>query len=175
MVEQLKKNTSWGEIARAMIAAEGSVRTDKPEVNGQAFFLLGYRGAEAANERAAETSRIFLGIQIQCAQCHDHPFDQWKRVQFHELASYYARTRDRQIRDGMRFVGSELISARSGEHEMPGKDDPKKSELTHPRFLNGNAPVRDPPTCATQAPRQRSPTRATTGSPVPTSIASGAC
>lgn len=143
MVKQLKKNVSWGEIARAMIAADGSVRFDQPDANGQAFFLLGQRGAEAANERAAETSRIFLGIQIQCAQCHDHPFDQWKRVQFHELAAYFARTRERPIRDGQRIVGTELVSARSGEHEMPGKDDPKKSELTHPRFLNGHAPARD--------------------------------
>lgn len=143
MVEQLKKNASWGAIARAMISSEGSVRFDKPEANGQAFFLLGHRGAEAANERAAETSRIFLGIQIQCAQCHDHPFDQWKRVQFHELAAYYARTRERPIRDGQRIVGTELVSAPRGEHEMPGKDDPKKSELTHPRFLNGHSPAKD--------------------------------
>jgi hypothetical protein len=143
MFAKLKGNASWGAIAREMIAAEGSVRFDKPGENGAAFFLLGHRGADAANERAAEASRIFLGIQLQCAQCHDHPFDQWKRVQFHELAAYFARTRERPLRDGKRFVGIELVSRPFGEHEMPGKDDPKKSLVTLPRFLNGKAAGKD--------------------------------
>jgi hypothetical protein len=145
MYKELKKNATWGEIARAMIAAEGSLRYDEPQKNGNAFFLLAHRGAEAANERAAETSRVFMGIQIQCAQCHDHPFDQWKRVQFHELAGYFARVRERPIRDGMRIIGLELSSLRTGEHEMPSKEDPKKTLVTYPRFLNGHEPLKDLP------------------------------
>ena len=39
---------------------------------------------------AASTAQIFLGIQIQCAQCHDHPFDQWKREQFWGYAAFFA-------------------------------------------------------------------------------------
>jgi hypothetical protein len=143
MFKELKKNVSWGDIAKAMIAAEGAVRVDDVDSNGAAFFLLGHRGADAPNERAAETSRVFMGIQIQCAQCHDHPFDQWKRVQFHELAAYFARSREKQLRDGNRLVGIELVSTRQGEHEMPSKEDPKKGFVTHPRFLNGDSPAKD--------------------------------
>ena len=44
-----------------------------------------------ADELAAESSRIFLGIQIQCANCHDHPSDKWKRQQFHALAAFFPR------------------------------------------------------------------------------------
>src|SRR5262249_11509890 len=101
MTEQGKANKSWGEIARAMITASGQVRFDEPDKNGAAFFLLSRLGADAVNERTAETSRVFLGIRIQCAQCHDHPSDQWKRVQFHEMAGYFARLRERPIRDNM--------------------------------------------------------------------------
>src|SRR5207245_8153757 len=96
--DQLKNNKSWGEIARAMITAEGELRFDEPGKNGAAFFLAAHRGNDAANEQAAETSRIFLGLQIQCAQCHDHPSEQWKRVQFHELAGYFARLCDRPVK-----------------------------------------------------------------------------
>lgn len=136
---QFKANKSWGDMAKAMITAEGELRFEDPGTNGAAFFLTSHRGSDAANERAAETARVFLGIQIQCAQCHDHPSDQWKRVQFHELAAYFARVQDRQMREDNKQVGVQLISLQRGEHEMPAKDDPKKGFTTNPRFLNGKA------------------------------------
>ena len=140
MFQQLKANRRWDQTARAIITAEGSARMDEPTKNGAVFLLAGHRGPDGANERAAETSRIFLGIQIQCAQCHDHPSDQWKRVQFHELAAYFARLGERPVRDGRRLVGWNLVSQPRGEHEMPSKEDPKKTFLTPPRFLDGSAP-----------------------------------
>jgi len=142
LTDELQKNASWGEIARAMITATGELRFDEPGKNGAAFFLAAHRGPDAPNEQAAETSRIFLGIQIQCAQCHDHPSDQWKRVQFHELAGYFARLQERPLR-AAGVQGVELTSAPQGEHEMPSKEDPKKGLVTHPQFLNGHSPGRD--------------------------------
>jgi hypothetical protein len=140
LFEQLKSNKGWDQIARAMITAGGEYRFAEPQKNGALFLLASHPGVDAANEQAAETSRIFLGIQIQCAQCHDHPSDQWKRVQFHELAGYFARMRERPIRDGMRIAGFEVFSLPRGEHEMPSKEDPKKGLITPPRFLNGKSP-----------------------------------
>jgi hypothetical protein len=140
MAEQLRHNKSWGEIARALITATGDCRYDDDGKNGALFLMLSRVGADAANERAAETARLFLGIQIQCAQCHDHPSDVWKRQQFHELAGYFARTRERPMRDGMRLIGMELVSAPFGEHRMPSKTDPRQGTVTGPRFLDGQAP-----------------------------------
>jgi hypothetical protein len=143
MTAQFKVNQSWDQIVRAMLTADGACRFDDDGQHGAAFFLASHRGPDAANEQAAETSRIFLGIQIQCAQCHDHPSDQWKRVQFHELAAYFARVRERPIQEQKKPVGIQLVSAPRGEHEMPDKDEPKKSYTTHPRFLDGKAASRD--------------------------------
>jgi len=145
MTEQLKTNQGWDQIVRAMLTAEGKCRFDDEGKNGAAFFLASHTGPDAANEQAAEASRIFLGIQIQCAQCHDHPTDQWKRVQFHELAAYFARVRERPLREEKRPVGVELISAPRGEHQMPDKDHPQKKYLTNPRFLDGKAASKDRP------------------------------
>jgi hypothetical protein len=138
--DQFRRNTGWGEIARTIIAADGTYRFDGAGQGSPAFFLAAHRGKEADSERAAETSRVFLGIQIQCAQCHDHPFDQWKRVQFHELAGYFARLRERPVREGKKVVGFAFVSAFRGEHEMPNKADPKKALITPPRFLDGTSP-----------------------------------
>jgi Protein of unknown function (DUF1549)/Protein of unknown function (DUF1553) len=138
--DQLKRNEGWDKIVQAMITAEGSARFDDDGKSGPAFFLAAHRGNDAANERAAETSRVFLGIQIQCAQCHDHPSDQWKRVQFHELAAYFARLNQRPLREDGKLVGLRLISMAKGEHEMPSKEDPKKAFQTDPRFLDGRGP-----------------------------------
>src|SRR5262249_29172346 len=61
MTEQLKKNRSWGEVAREMLTATGPLRFDKPTENGHAYLVGSRRGADATTEIAAEVSRIFLG------------------------------------------------------------------------------------------------------------------
>jgi hypothetical protein len=141
MTEQLKQNVAWDKIVRAMLMAEGSCTYEDDAKNGAVFFLASHVGPESVNEQAAETARVFLGIQIQCAQCHDHPQDQWKRVQFHELAAYFARTQQRPMRvQGQGPQGMEIFSQPRGEHEMPAGNDPKKTLLTHPRYLDGTSP-----------------------------------
>ena len=73
LAEQAQRRRAWDEIVRELITATGKV-ADVP-----AATFVGYHQANATN-LAAETSRIFLGQQILCAQCHDHPFDHWKRT-----------------------------------------------------------------------------------------------
>ena len=57
---------------------------------------------------ASETARVFLGIQLQCANCHDHPTDKWKREEFHALAAFFPRLRIQPIRGDERSF--ELVS-----------------------------------------------------------------
>lgn len=140
LTAQIKANRKWSEITRDILTATGEIRFAEADKNGQAFLLASRRGMDAPTELAAETSRIFLGIQIQCAQCHDHPSDVWKRQQFHELAAYFARYRERPIFEEMKLLGSTLVSLPFGEHRMPGTDDPKKSTPIAPKFIDGKGP-----------------------------------
>ena len=164
MAEQLKKNRSWADITRDILTATGVARYDDTEgKSGPNYFLSSHMGADSTTEQAAETARVFLGIQINCAQCHNHPFDVWKREQFHELAAYFTRVRTRLVRDPesktVRFVGLELVStdragmkgglggagrmARGGEYRMPVLDDPRApGTVMHPRSLDGKAPAK---------------------------------
>ncbi|HEY1377760.1 MAG TPA: DUF1549 domain-containing protein [Gemmataceae bacterium] len=154
LVEQFRDNKSWGDIAWAMLTAEGglpigpvrpaameSAKDFRP--NGAAAFLLAHLGQDQAEEQAAETARVFLGIQIQCAQCHDHPFDEWKQRQFHELAGYFARIRSRQVnfaRDPKAGPPRiELSPVPFGEHRQPDKNDPTTGTTVLPRFLDGKS------------------------------------
>ena len=130
LTEQLNANASWDAIARELITAQGKV-DDVP-----AATFIGYHAANATN-LAAETSRIFLGQHIGCAQCHDHPFDHWQRAQFHELAAFFARTKAKLSQnDG---GGTVVSSLAKGEYLMPDMDDPrKKGSQMQPGFLDGD-------------------------------------
>jgi len=84
LTEQFNKNTPWDQTARSFITATGDVRE-----NGATGIIFAQNGETA--DITSEVARIFMGIQIQCAQCHDHPTDRWKRNQFHELAAFFTR------------------------------------------------------------------------------------
>src|SRR5262249_23803678 len=111
------------------------------EKNGAAYFMLAYQGTDAINDRTSETARIFLGIQIACAQCHDHPFDGWKQEQFHELASYYAKVAERpmfeMINERRQLTGYQVVARQFMEHRMPDRDNPRSGKTMSPKFLDG--------------------------------------
>jgi hypothetical protein len=129
--EKFKKNVPWDEIVSELITATG--RNDE---NGATIFSLAHMGQ--AVEVAGEVSRIFMGVQIQCAQCHDHPNDPWKREQFHQFAAFFAGTAVR--RTGMPMPGQgpppfEVINQRNARYGMPDLKDPQKSIPVQPKFF----------------------------------------
>jgi hypothetical protein len=145
LFERFRAGDDWRTITRAMLTAEGKLRftLNQPGAeNGQLFFLVAHDGPEA-EERAAETSRVFLGIQIQCAQCHDHPTENWKRTQFHEFAAYFARIKYEQLFDAGKLSGVQLVGLKNAEHKVASLTNPDDFSVTQPRFLNGIAPGKE--------------------------------
>ncbi len=92
VADRLNQNVGWDQIASDFITARGDVRS-----HGETALFLAQKGNPEGI--TAEVSRIFLGIQIQCAQCHDHPTDQWTREQFHQLAAFFPRVGIRRVRN----------------------------------------------------------------------------
>jgi hypothetical protein len=143
LAEHLNRNDRWDAIAAQFITAQGDVRE-----NGHTAIIMAQDGR--TEETAAEISRIFLGIQIQCAQCHDHPYDSWKREQFHELAAFFPRIGVRRVRDMTKQTFEVFSNDRYGkkprkanndrrpmaEHQMPDLDDPSQpGQLMQPQFF----------------------------------------
>ncbi len=84
---------------------------------------------------AAATSRMFLGIRIECAQCHDHPFDTWKQNDFWGYAAFFAAMQREPQRGSNGFLSQlkELFSQRT--LTVPGTD-----EVVKATYLTGESP-----------------------------------
>ena len=89
---------------------------------------------------AASTARLFLGIRLECAQCHDHPFARWKRDQFWSYAAFFAGV-ERVGEGDAFFQGREVLDRR--ELAIPGTD-----RVVQAGFLDGQAPEWRPRTGA---------------------------
>jgi len=84
--ESFANNRPWDGIVSELVSAEGSASE-----NGATNFLLAHLNNQAVPATAI-TARLFLGTQVQCTQCHDHPFNNWKQNQFWELNCFFKQT-----------------------------------------------------------------------------------
>jgi hypothetical protein len=140
--EQFKaKKVNWGEVATALITAEDELNLREPTTGGAAGMLLAHTRQNGPVERTNDTARVFLGVNLQCAQCHDHPDDVWKRKHFHEMAAFYGRLGDRIrfTREPINFQ-TRLVSRGFGEYRMPEVENPRRGTTMQPRFLTGERP-----------------------------------
>lgn len=90
--KQLQKGKRFDQIVREIIDTEG-LWTDKPAVN----FVTSTFDPNTKKLQpvllAGRVSRMFLGVRMDCAQCHDHPFENWTQKDFHGIAAFFSKTR----------------------------------------------------------------------------------
>ena len=84
---QFEKNARYDQFVYDLISAEGN-----SEQNGAVGFLAAHLN-ENAVPATAITARLFLGLQVQCTQCHNHPFNDWKQSQFWGMNAFFRGTR----------------------------------------------------------------------------------
>lgn len=149
LADQFARNRPWDEIARALIAAEGN-----NEENGAVGLTIAHQGRPV--EVAGEVSRIFLGVQIACAQCHDHKTGPWTREQFHEFAAFFAGTRARRNKEpGGKASGLTITTRpRPVRYFMPDLEDPQKRIPIQPGFFLASSETRIPPRLTAQQRRE---------------------
>jgi hypothetical protein len=130
---QIRRNRRWDEVVSALVTASG-INDETAPVN----YLTAMYGNPS--EIAATTSRVFLGVQIQCAECHDAKTESWKREQFHELAAFFGRARLIQHKDvDGRGTPYAIESRADGQYQMTDKKDPARLIAMRPRFLTGES------------------------------------
>ncbi len=76
-----------------LITAEGTTQPGSPNFNGATNFLIDKVNQDSAAQATAATSQLFLGLQVQCTQCHNHPFNDWKQQKYWELNAFFRQVR----------------------------------------------------------------------------------
>jgi len=83
--EAFARNRPWNEIVVDIVTASGHY-----EENGAVNYTLAQmQNADEGVQLTAMTARLFLGLQVQCTQCHNHPFNKWQQDQFWEYNSFF--------------------------------------------------------------------------------------
>jgi hypothetical protein len=139
LVNKLRANTPFDKMVHELLTVNtggpqvpgGGAGYIGPQQNGPfAFFQTNENKAE---NLAAATSRIFLGVRLECAQCHNHPFSAWKKDQFWEFAAFFTN----QNGPGQ-FINGKFQPAQplaKGVITIPGTD-----KKVNAKFLDGKLP-----------------------------------
>jgi len=141
LTEQFAKNVAYDRWVLDLFRAEGNAAEQ-----GAPLYLAQFRGQ--ALETAEGVTRLFLGTQIRCARCHDHPSDKWTQKDFYGFAAFFARL---VVIDGGGGEGKrKLIIAEKTTGDLmftgPAKDAKpgQKGEPISAKYLEG-AVVAEPP------------------------------
>ena len=141
------RGKSYRDLAYELIAAEGTTVPGTEGFNGATNFLVNKLDEKAALA-TAKTAQVFLGTQVQCTQCHDHPFNRWKQNQFWELNAFFRQTTAlRRFRPGTRDVAYVELTNQDFSGE---RGDPAEAEIfyeerngilksAYPVFIDGHA------------------------------------
>lgn len=135
---RIRANVPYDQMVRDLLTANigngqmtrGPVNPVDP--NAQAFYQANENKPE---NLAAASSRLFLGIKLECAQCHNHPFAKWTREQFWEFASFYASLAPQQPQRGQ--PGQPM--AQPGR-ELRELKIPNTEKIVKAKFLDGKEP-----------------------------------
>lgn len=130
LADQFAKNEPYDRIVSKLLTAEEE---------GSQLFYVQYRNA--TEELTTAVTRVFLGTQLQCARCHDHPFEHWTQKDFFGMAGFFVRLvvvdaggtpTNKKYVIGEKSTGDVLFAGSVKELKPGMKGDPVK-----PKFLGG--------------------------------------
>ncbi|MBI3877190.1 MAG: DUF1549 domain-containing protein [Verrucomicrobia bacterium] len=130
--QSLAENKPLDQFVRELIAARGSSYSS-PAANY-------YRANRDPVKRAEATAQVFLGTRLQCAQCHNHPFDRWTQGDYQSWTALFTRV-DYRVLENIRKIGSDVHEWKGEQivvmtREAAGKNA-RAAGNTEPRFLGG--------------------------------------
>ena len=144
--DSFASNKPYNQMVYELVTATGTTKPGTEGFNGATNFLIDKVNAENGTLATSATSRIFMGMQVQCTQCHNHPFNQWKQQKFWEFNAFFRQTRAlRRFVPGTRDVDyAELVSedfagegGRAAEAEIYYEERNGLTKIAYPVFIDG--------------------------------------
>jgi hypothetical protein len=130
---QFKQNTPYDEFVRAIVSAKGNTLAEGP-----ASFYQVHKDPQLAGRAV---SQLFLGVRIECAQCHHHPFERWSQKDYYAFAGFFTGVSRKKISTGGQKIfptaGSDL------KHPRTKLAVPTAGLATKPAILDGVSDRRD--------------------------------
>ena len=118
------RNKPYDRMVYELLTATGTNAPGTEHFNGAVNFLATKVNDEKASLATAATARIFLGQQIQCTQCHNHPFNDWKQQKFWEFNAFFRQTRMlRRFLPGTRDIAYTELADEDFEGEFGNAED----------------------------------------------------
>tara|TARA_R110002072_G_C7978996_1_gene536062 strand:- start:64657 stop:67230 length:2574 start_codon:yes stop_codon:yes gene_type:complete len=125
LARRFASGDSYDDIVRSLLLADGRLVRSGP--------LLFYSAAKLdPDQLASRTARVFLGMRLECAQCHDHPFEPWAQDEFWGFAAFFARiSRPKGTLESVSTV-LRVSDVDRGEVMLPDTE-----QIVAPKFLDG--------------------------------------
>jgi hypothetical protein len=132
--DSFARNKPYDRMVFELITATGTTAPGSEKFNGATNFLAMKVNEEKATQATAMTAKIFLGLQVQCTQCHNHPFNEWKQQKFWEFNAFFRQTRAlRTFVEGTRDIESaELVN-----EDTAGEDGNASEAILFYELRNG--------------------------------------
>lgn len=138
--DSFARNKPYDRMVYELVTATGGTSPGSPDFNGATNFLI-MKLDEGAAQATAMTAKHFLGLQVQCTQCHNHPFNDWKQQKFWDMNAFLKQTRAlRKFAPGTR----DITSAELVNQDFPGDTgDPSEADVSY-ELRNGRMQVAYP-------------------------------
>ena len=127
--ESFHANKPWNTMVNEIVVATGDQDT-----HGEVTYYMANRGVDKMTD---SIGKLFLGIQLQCAQCHNHPFTSWKQNEYWGMAQFFYKVSATVNRPNKgKEVESAVVEKNSPNRKM--NPVPESAKTVNPKFLGGS-------------------------------------
>jgi hypothetical protein len=126
--ESFNSDKPWDQFVTELITATGT-----QEENGAVTFFLANPTPDKVTDAV---SRLFLGVQLQCAQCHNHPFTKWKQTEYWGMAAFFTKVKVDRVKKAAKQPSPPAVSENGkGRAKLP-----VSAKIVPAKFLQGEEP-----------------------------------
>jgi hypothetical protein len=128
--DMIARNRPYPELVRGIVAAAGEWQ-DAPAIN-----WYWQNRDDQLHQVTADVAQVFLGVRLQCAKCHHHPYERWGQADYYGLAGFFTRLGRKSFGQPPPYFASATVTT--------GEKNPLTGKAPEPKYLDGPAPKFSP-------------------------------